>query len=32
MRSKISVKKNSNGFLPFDYQYALSCMLYGKLA
>ena len=32
MRAKISVKKISNGALPYDYQYALASMLYGKLA
>jgi len=32
MRAKIFVKKVSKGPLPFDYQYALASMLYGKLA
>ncbi|MEF8880188.1 MAG: CRISPR-associated endoribonuclease Cas6, partial [Candidatus Thermoplasmatota archaeon] len=32
IRAEIDVKKISDGFLPFDYQYALSSMLYGKLA
>ncbi|MDI6902637.1 MAG: CRISPR-associated endoribonuclease Cas6 [Methanocellales archaeon] len=32
MRAKIFVRKISKGLLPFDYQYALASMLYGKLA
>ncbi len=32
MRAKIFVRKVSKGLLPFDYQYALASMLYGKLA
>ncbi len=32
MRAKIFARKISKGLLPFDYQYALASMLYGKLA
>jgi len=32
MRAKISIVKVSDGVLPYDYQYALACMLYDKLA
>ena len=32
MRARVFIKHISKGVLPYDYQYALASMLYGKLA